>query len=256
VLGRRAVETRLIQHITIREEQASAALEGMSRFAANPKWLIYLPPTMAPCETSQEPGWLEHPAEAFAYYRRQGVSRVVCEEKHMGSRAVMIVCRDEQVARRRFGVIGEDLGICYTRTGRRFFDDETLERVLLLRVRAALEASGLWETLHTDWICLDCEILPWSAKAQALLREQYAAVGTASRAALAEVLATLAQAQQCETAGVASQAASLLAYYRERTAMVEHYVQAYRRYCWEVRSMDDLKLAPFHLLATEGAVHV
>jgi hypothetical protein len=61
--------------VTIREEQAITALEVMGRFAANPKWLIYLPPTMSPCETSQEPEWLEHPAEAFAYYRYQGGSQ-------------------------------------------------------------------------------------------------------------------------------------------------------------------------------------
>src|SRR5216110_385028 len=103
----------------------------MSRFAANPKWLIYLPPTMSPSETSSAPGLLEHPAEAFAYFRHAGVPRVVCEEKHMGSRAVVIVCRDEDAARRRFGVVGEDIGICTTRTGRRFFDDAGLEAQLL-----------------------------------------------------------------------------------------------------------------------------
>ena len=60
---------------------------------------------MSPCETSGEPGLLEHPAEAFAYYRSQGAPQVVCEEKHMGSRAVVVVCRDEEAARERFGVI-------------------------------------------------------------------------------------------------------------------------------------------------------
>ena len=29
-----------------------------------------------------------------------------------------------------------------------------------------------------------------------------------------------------------------------------------RRYCWPVSSLDDLKLAPFHILATEGAAHI
>jgi protein phosphatase len=37
--------------------------------------------------------------------------------------------------------------------------------------------------------------------------------------------------------------------------MAQRYVDAYRRYCWPVESLADLKLAPFHLLATEGAVH-
>src|SRR5207247_3191599 len=123
VSGKRIVSTRLHHNVTVREENSTAALEVMSRFAANPKWLIYLPPTMSPTETTEKPGLLEHPAEAFAYFRREGVARVVCEEKHMGSRAVVIVCRDEDAARRRFGVVGEGIGICYTRTGRRYFDD-------------------------------------------------------------------------------------------------------------------------------------
>src|SRR5690606_3815619 len=117
VIGKRIIATRLHGNVTVREENAAAALEVMSRFAANPKWLIYLPPTMSPSETSREPGFLEHPAEAFGYYRHEGVPRVVCEEKHMGSRAVVIVCRDEDAARRRFGVVGEGIGIVYTRTG-------------------------------------------------------------------------------------------------------------------------------------------
>ena len=33
------------------------------------------------------------------------------------------------------------------------------------------------------------------------------------------------------------------------------YRDAYRRYCWPVSSIGDLKLAPFHLLASEGKVH-
>ena len=37
--------------------------------------------------------------------------------------------------------------------------------------------------------------------------------------------------------------------------MAEQYVEAYRRYCWTVHSLADLKLAPFHLLASEGVVH-
>ncbi len=67
-MGKRQISTRLGRTMTIRAEHASAALEVMSRFAANPKWLIYLPPTMSPPETTVQPGLLEHPAEAFAYY--------------------------------------------------------------------------------------------------------------------------------------------------------------------------------------------
>src|SRR5437588_952732 len=137
VLGKRIIITRLRGSVTIREAHATAALEVMSRFAANPKWLIYLPPTMSPCETSSEPGLLEHPAEAFGYYRSQGASQVICEEKHMGSRAVVVICQDEPAARERFGVTGGEVGIVYTRTGRRFFNEPALEAQVVNRVGAA-----------------------------------------------------------------------------------------------------------------------
>lgn len=249
VMGRRTIATKL-GRVTIGEEQAAAALETISRFAVDPKWLIYLPPTMSPSETSQQPQWLEQPAEAFRYYRQHGVQQVICEEKHMGSRAVIILCRDEETARRRFGIDSDEVGICYTRTGRRFFDNRKLEEELLTRVRKAMEKSRLWEELETDWVVLDCELMPWSAKAQELIRQQYAAVGAASRAALTEVTAQLEAAVQRDPS-----ATDLLARTRKRLDAAEGFVKAYRQYCWSVQSIEDLKLAPFHILATEGAVH-
>src|SRR5262249_11787253 len=251
VLGRRIIATGLHHNVTIREENAIAALEVMSRFAANPKWLIYLPPTMSPTETSKEPDLLEHPAEAFSYYRHQGVAKVICEEKHMGSRAVVVVCRDEDVARRRFGVANDGVGICYTRTGRRFFDNRPLEIQFLERINAALGKTGLWDELGSDWICLDCELMPWSAKAQELVRQQYAAVGAASRVALKAALSALERARER-----GSDVSHLLDRFQHRALAADRYVDSYRRYCWPVQSIADLKLAPFHLLATEGAVHV
>jgi len=249
VLGKRLISTRLARSVTIREENAIAALEVIGRFAVNPKWLVYLPPAVSPSETSQEPGLLEHPAEAFAHYRHEGVANVICEEKHMGSRAIVIVCRNEDAARRRFGVVDEGFGVCYTRTGRRFFDEPQLEDSFLERVRAASETAGLFEELATDWLLLDCELMPWSAKAQGLLREQYAAVGAAGRAALAEAVRALDQASARDGA------AALGTTFRVRLGDVS-YTDAYRRYCWPIEQITDLKLAPFHLLATEKAVHV
>jgi protein phosphatase len=251
VLGKRIITTRLHRSVTIREENSIAALEVMSRFAANPKWLIYLPPTMSPSETSDKPDLLEHPAEAFSYYRNQDVAKVVCEEKHMGSRAVVVVCRDEDIARQRFGIVADGAGLCYTRTGRHFFDDRALAAEFIGRIQAAVTRAGLWEEFATDWLCLDCELMPWSAKAQELLRQQYAAVGAASRAGLAEAVGVLEQ-----TAARISEAEPLLDRYRAREDFAQRYVDAYRRYCWPVNSIADLKLAPFHLLSTEGKVHV
>jgi protein phosphatase len=251
VSGKRIIETRLQRNVTIREENSIAALEVMSRFAADPKWLIYLPPTMSPSETSREAGLLEHPAEAFGYYDAQDVSRVICEEKHMGSRAVVIICRDGKAARDRFGVLGEEIGIVYTRTGRRFFNDAIMESALLDRLRSAVDASGLWDELQTDWLCLDCELMPWSAKAQELLHRQYAPVGVAATTALREAGAALAQ-----FAAQGNDVSALQQSFAAREQMAAQYVNAYQHYCWEVHSVNDLKLAPFHLLASEGKVHI
>lgn len=256
VLGKRIISTRLQRNITIREENATAAIEVMSRFAANPKWLIYLPPTMSPCETSNEPGLLEHPAEAFAYFRSQGVPQVVCEEKHMGSRAVVVICRDEDAARQRFGIAEAETGIVYTRTGRRFFNDLDLEFKFLDRLRAAMTASGFWDDFNTAWACLDCELMPWSAKAQELLRSQYAAVGAAGKAALPEVVSALERASLRVSDDNKQQVNGILAHFRERRVTIEQFVGAYRQYCWPTDSLIGLKLAPFHLLATEGKVHI
>jgi len=250
VSGKRIISTELHRNVTIREANATAALEVMSRFAANPKWLVYLPPTMSPSETTAREGYLEYPTEAFEYFRVHGVPNVVCEEKHMGSRAVVVLCRDEAAARRRFGVVDEGPGIVYTRTGRRFFDDDAVERALLGIVGTALDRSELWERLGTDWVVLDCELMPWSAKAQALIRQQYAAVSAAASAAMADTVGAL------RAAGARTPAAEpILARFEARDAMVARYTDAWRRYCWPVTSVSDLKLAPFHVLATEGAVH-
>src|SRR4051794_13743334 len=112
----------------------------------------------------------------------------------MGSRAVVTVCRDEAAAIKHFGVVDEGIGICYTRTGRRFFHEPSLESAFLSRVQAAVSVSGLWDELATDWLSLDCELMPWSAKAQELLRQQYAPVGAAAFAALPQAVSLLAAA--------------------------------------------------------------
>ncbi len=256
VTGKRIVTTRLHHSVTVREENATAALEVMSRFAANPKWLIYLPPTMSPTETTRRPGLLEHPDEAFAYFRANGVPRVICQAKHMGSRAVVIVCRDESAALRRFGVRDEGIGIVYTRTGRRFFDHRAVEAELLSRVREAIGAAGLWDDLSSDWFCLDCELMPWSAKARELLKSQYAAVGAAGRAALADVSTVLRQADERYRDHGVDALSPLLHQHDQRQMRIQRYVDSYRRYCWTVTGVSDLKLAPFHLLAGEGGVYV
>lgn len=251
ILGKRRIETEWGRTVILSEDRTLAALEVMSRFAVHPKWINYLPPTMSPCETTGKANLLEHPEQALDYYRRQGMDTVVCEEKHMGSRAVIQICRDATAARERFGIETGEIGVCYTRTGRRFFNDRTFEAELLDRLAAAISRAGLWDELRTTWLTLDCELMPWSMKAMELVRTQYAAVGAAANASLSASIDVLsgAQARGLPVDG-------MLEEQRQRLAMVSRYVAAYRGYCWEVESMDQLRLAPFHLLASEGETHL
>ncbi|MFY0255657.1 polynucleotide kinase-phosphatase [Chitinophaga sp. 30R24] len=249
-IGRKILQTRFSHNITLREENNIAALEVMSRFNVNPKWLIYLPPTMSPAETSEASGFLEHPAEGLQYFKEAGVEKVICEEKHMGSRVVVVVCKDQSVAEQRFGITGEGNGVVYTRTGRSFFTEKETEQDFINRINQALIRTGFYDAFDTDWVCLDGELMPWSAKAQALLQQQYAAVGAAAGKALPQVVTALHQAISNQVP-----AQALLEKYTQRLEQVNNYVDAYRQYCWPVSSLDDYKLAPFHIMATEGKTY-
>ncbi|MBO0806286.1 MAG: polynucleotide kinase-phosphatase [Nocardiopsaceae bacterium] len=278
VAGSRVVETGYISRVSVREENAAAALEVMSRFAIDPRWLLYLPPTMSPVATASSEELLEYPEQAFAAYRADGVRQVVCEEKHMGSRAVLLACESERAAAGRFGADG--IGAVWTRTGRSFFGPE-LTAELLDRVRAAASAAGLFAELGTSWLLLDAEIMPWSAKAGQLLRDQYAAVGAAAHAALPAAVSVLEQAvargldaegspdgdtmgssegdamgaSDGSPAGSAGGLAELLERTRNRLANAGGFTAAYKRYCWPTDGLDGVRIAPFVVLASEGASH-
>jgi polynucleotide kinase-phosphatase len=258
VIGKRAIETRLMGRLTIQAEHATAALEVMSRFAIDPRWLIYLPPTMSPCETlraqpAKEPGYLEYPTESFGYYRHIGVPRVVCEEKHMGSRGILILCRDETAGEKRFGL--KRLGVCYTRTGRPFFEPENFEQQILTRLVDSLSRAGIWEKWQTDWLALDCEILPWNLKAQGLLVEQYLPTAEAGHAALTAAQTALDQAIARDLQSEALDLTALRARASSSLSEIARYQQTIAGYLWEVADIDTIAIAPFHLLATEGETY-
>jgi protein phosphatase len=245
VLGKRVVETRHAGRVTVREENAAAAIEVMSRFAIAPQQLLYLPPTMSPSATSSLPGLLEHPAEAFAYYRAEGVAQVVCQEKHMGSRAVALVRQADLSSDSSRGL--EQRGALYTRTGRSFFADPAVTAQFLARLAKAVDAAGLFAELDTDWVLLDAELLPWSAKAGDLIRSQYAAVGAAACAAVPAAVAVLEQA-----AARGLDVGPLLELQQDRAASAARFTDAYRRYCWPTDGLDGVALAPFQVLASAG----
>jgi len=241
VSGRRSLDTGY-GRVTVAAEHAASALEVMSRFAIDPRWLRWLPPTMAPSSTSTVEGYLEHPAQALGDYAKVGVTEVVCQEKHMGSRAVVLVARTPEAAEAAFGIAGP--GAVWSRTGRPFFPDAT---PLLDRISSAVTNAGLWESLGSDWLMLDTEIMPWSAKALGLIRDRYAAVGAAAGAALPRALAVLdaAAARGLDVAALRERTAT-------RAAHMESFRRAYRHYCWPVDGLNGLRVAPFALLAAAG----
>jgi polynucleotide kinase-phosphatase len=250
VSGSRVIETAYLPRVGVRDAHAAAALEVMSRFGLDPHWLLYLPPTMAPVATSSRDDLLEHPEQAFSAYAAAGVGPVVCEEKHMGSRAVLLVCRTEQDAAARFGVCGPAAsGAVWTRTGRPFFPP-ALTSTLVDRMRAAAEQAGLFDELGTAWLLFDAELLPWNVKAGSLLRDQYAAVGAAAQTALPATVAALTQARD---RGLP--VGDLAARTEARLANAEAFTAAYARYCWATDGLAGVRVAPFQLLATEGAVY-
>jgi protein phosphatase len=247
VTGQRVIQTRNHGRLTIRADNAAAALEVMSRFAIDPRWLLYLPPTMSPVATAKHGDLLEHPDQAFEQYRSDGVGAVLCEEKHMGSRAVALVCRDETAARARFGAPGDAIGAVWTRTGRPFFTPDLTDQ-LLDRLRAAIAKAGLFDELDADWLLFDAELLPWSTKAEELLRSQYASVGAAAGAALPSAVSALREA-----AAAGLDVADLLARTETREANARAFTEAYRRYCWPTNGLDGVRIAPFQLLAAGSA---
>lgn len=232
VVGRRSIETSIMGRVTITAENAAGALEVMSRFALHPRLVPYLPPTMSPVATSRRDGYLEHPDEAFSQFADWGISQVVCEEKHMGSRAVVYLTPDG--------------GSVYTRTGRAFFNP-TLTTPLLGRIRDAITTAGIDSELNTDWLLLDAELLPWSAKAGPLLREQYAPVGAAALMALPPAIDALTAAR-----ARGADVGPLLQRIISRLANAEAYDRAWQRYVWPTEGLDGVELAVFQVLAAEG----
>jgi hypothetical protein len=160
----------------------------------------------------------------------------------------MCCCPSSTTATTRFGVDDGSSGTIYTRTGRPFFSDPHLTETLLARVRAA--SLPLFDDLDTDWLLLDCELLPWSAKAGALIKGQYAAVGAAARAALPSALSAL-------DAGIGRglDLTELRDRMAARAANADAFTAAYRRYCWPVDGLNGIQLVPFMVLASEGASH-
>lgn len=249
VSGKKYVTTGLMDRVTVEADHMAGALEHMTRYTIDPRWLVYIPPTMSPVEASTEGTYLEHPLQAFDYYRRNGVKDLVVETKHMGSRALILVCRDEKSAAERFGVEDGQIGHIWSRTGRAFFNDDQ-RREVLRRVSAAATRS-LFDCLNSDWVLLDAEIMPWNSKATDLIENQFAPTGIASKLGAGLAAEALLRFQSRGIEDVSAQVEA----FQKRVGNAERFDTTWRGYCWDTPSLDDIRIAPFHVLASEGRVH-
>lgn len=236
VLGHRVISTEYMGRISVRDETAAGALEVMSRFAIAPAGLFYLPPTMLPVDSSSRDGFLEHPDEAFDHYAKHSIGRVVCEEKHMGSRAVVRVARDGS-------------GCVHSRTGRAFFSDER-QAAVLSRIADAVTEAGLWTELDTTRLLVDAEVLPWTAKAEPMIRSQYARVGAAATTAIPATIDVLTAA-----AARGADVGDLLDRTRTRGVNAGLFVDSYRHHVQPIASPLGIQVAPFQILAGDAATY-
>lgn len=249
VLGRRFIRTRFLPKLMVREEGSLAALEVLNRFSVSPDWLIYLPPSVSPCATSKRPEYLEHPFEAFTYYHRAGLSQLICEELHPGNRTVFLICRNSSIAKTRFGLFHESIGVCYNRIGQRCFPLD-VEKKVIQHLQKLLEESQTWEKLQTDWICLEGVTLPKNAYKPDTFQAQYLQRNSAADIFFNQATALLTRAEE-----QGARVQGLLKYYQERQELEKIFVQEYQERFAPVQGFSDLKIALVHVLASEQSTH-
>ncbi|KWX80129.1 polynucleotide kinase-phosphatase [Paenibacillus jilunlii] len=240
-----SVMTDAYGEISVRGEFVKAAIDTVSHFTIPMEELVYIPPTMSPAPAvSADEAYLEHPREAIAYYRSQGVKTMVAEKKHMGSRAVLLLFRDEAAAVPYVG--RPTLGTVYTRTGRAFFGKDT-ETEVLSRLSSDLHQAGYWARYDTDLLLLDAEIIPWNLKARELIATQYAHVAEAAAMDREQLLGKLREAENAgrDVSGWVQEMEGKL-----KNARV--FREAFQQYCWDTSGLDGVRIAPFHTLAHSG----
>lgn len=183
-------------HLNLEPAAYQFAAGYVAREAVQPRWVIYLPTPCSPVTSSSLPGLLEHPAQAFDYYRKKGVSGLAVRPMPHGTPVVLVLCRDAEVAARRFGVRDGSIGCLYTGPARPYLRDAGRMDALLRELAEKLEFSGLWDSLHTDWLCLEGVASPLSEAAPTFDGEVLAPVTATGLPALAQAQARLQAAGQ------------------------------------------------------------
>lgn len=237
-----SVLTEEFGEIAVPAETVKPAIDAVSHHTIPIEQLIYIPPTMSPTPASSSlERYLEHPSEAIQYYRSNGIEKMVAEKKHMGSRGILFLFKNPAVAKKHIGT--ETLGVIYTRTGRRFFEKE-IEEQIVRKLNDDLHSHDYFSKHQTDFVLLDAEIMPWNLKAKELISKQYAHVAENAlmdRAFLLDKLSDASKTNQALT--------PWLDEYNEKVTNAREFAEVFQRYCWDVDNLEDIQIAPFHVLA-------
>jgi len=234
--------------IKIHAEYVKSAIENISHYTVPIEELLYIPPTMSPApEPSLLDNYFEHPKEAFKYYRNQGITTMVVEKKHMGSRGILLLFKDEETA---VGYVGTPrLGTIYSRTGRMFFDQE-LSQKIIKQLNTDLNQGQYFTKNSTDFVLLDAEILPWNLKAKELISSQYAHVSEVSLLDRKKLL------EKLELAKVNGwEVDSWIEESKGKFENAQVFREVFQKYCWDTRGVEGIKIAPFHVLAHQGRTY-
>jgi polynucleotide kinase-phosphatase len=237
-----SVLTKELGEIQIHQDRVKPAIDTISHFTLPIEQLLYIPPTMSPTPTpSLLVDFLEHPKEAIDYYRSQGIQTLVAEKKHMGSRAILFLCKDKVAGKKYVGA--ETLGFIYTRSGRRFFDVPT-EHKLVLNINNDLHRYGYFDKYNTDFIMLDAEIMPWNLKAKELISSQYAHVSENA------ILDRRKLKKRLESSVENNEELKVwLEEYRQKLENANTFKEVFQKYCWDILDDHQIQIAPFHVLA-------
>jgi protein phosphatase len=239
-----ASSSELLARMRVSESQRDFAVQAFSKINIDKRWLIFLPWAIASLQTPESGADFERPEDAISYYRDELIEKVVVQEKHMGSRGIVVLCSTHEAARERFGIDSESAGCAYTRNGRRFFNDDDTEAVFLERLRGVLSRSRFWQRFSTNWVLLDGEIMPWSFKASDSSEE--------SDLAEAGFLALKATVDALGPAQRSAVRRHWLERLEQRISGLNSYNAMFKKYRNESHDLRALRFAPFHLLATEG----
>ncbi|MDQ7095448.1 polynucleotide kinase-phosphatase [Desulfosporosinus sp. PR] len=243
-----SVMTEDYGEIKIQADYVKPAIETVSHYTVPLEELPYIPPTMSPAPApSPLDNYFEHPREAFNYYRSQGITTMIAEKKHMGSRGILLLFRDEADALVYVG--RPTLGTIYTRTGRGFFEQE-LSRKIIGQLNRDLKQGQYFAKFDTDFVLLDAEILPWNLKAKELISSQYAHV---SEAALLDRQKLLEKLELARLNGW--EVDSWIGEFRGKVENAQVFREVFQNYCWDTRGGEGIKIAPFHVLAHRGRTY-